>query len=313
MAVMAKLRSVWIDLAVYLAVRLLVCVIQALPLGAAQVLSAGAAWLAYHIDRRHRLVAIENLRHSYPDLGERAIDRLVREVYRHFCLLLVEIIHLPRKVHPTNWKQFVGYASEADGRRAVSYLLSGQPVLLLTGHFGNWEMGGYMMGLLGFKMFAIARPLDNQYLDRFLRGFREATGQKVLAKKGDFDNIEAVLASGGTLATMVDQDAGARGPFVEFFGRPASTHKAVALLALEHNVPLMVAGTARSGRAMRYQVHIEDFIRPQEYAGHPDAVRAITQRFTTALERVVRRFPEQYFWLHRRWKHQPVKPRRRVA
>jgi KDO2-lipid IV(A) lauroyltransferase len=110
------------------------------------------------------------------------------------------------------------------------------------------------------------------------------------------------------LATLGDQDAGPKGLFVDFFGRPASTHKAVALLALEHHVPLVVIGTPRVGEPMRYHITVEDVILPEEYEWQPDAVRAITQRFTDALERIIRRYPEQYLWLHRRWKNQP--PRR---
>ncbi len=185
--------------------------------------------------------------------------------------------------------------------------------MLVTGHFGNWELGGYAMAMLGFSSHAIARPLDNPFLDDYLRSFRERTGQKVLAKKGDFDEMQAILARGGILATLADQDAGQRGLFVDFFGRPASTHKAVALLSLEYNVPLVVIGTRKVGEPMRYRVDVGDVILPEEYQGKPDATRAITQRFTTALEKVVRAAPEQYFWLHRRWKHRPAAKKRRVA
>jgi KDO2-lipid IV(A) lauroyltransferase len=101
--------------------------------------------------------------------------------------------------------------------------------------------------------------------------------------------------------------------FVDFCGRPASTHKAVALLSLEYNVPLVVIGTTKIGEPMQYAVLVEDVVLPEEYAGRPDAVRQITQRFTTALERLVRRYPEQYFWLHRRWKHQPTKKKVKQA
>jgi KDO2-lipid IV(A) lauroyltransferase len=174
-------------------------------------------------------------------------------------------------------------------------------------------MAGYALGLLGFPAHAVARPLDNPYLDDFLRRFRERTGQKVLAKKGDFDQMQKILDAGGVIATLADQDAGQRGLFVEFFGRPASTHKAVALLALEHRVPMLVIGARNTGGPMRYQVIAQELILPEEYEGRPDAVRAMTQRFTTALERVVRTAPEQYFWLHRRWKHQPMSHRRRAA
>jgi KDO2-lipid IV(A) lauroyltransferase len=100
---------------------------------------------------------------------------------------------------------------------------------------------------------------------------------------------------------------------VDFFGRPASTHKAIALLALEHRVPLLVVGVRKVGEPLRYEVRAEDHILPEDYDGRTDAVRAMTQRFTAALERVVRASPEQYFWLHRRWKHQPVQRKEKRA
>lgn len=308
---MAKPRSIVKDYAVYLIVRFFVCLIQTLSLNAAHNLARWLAWLAYYVDRRHRLVARENLQHAFPDQHTNAErDALVRAVYRHFCTLLIEIIHLPRRLHATNWRQHLELPA---GGTTVGSLLSGRPLLIVTGHFGNWEMAGYVLGLLGFKTYAIARPLDNPFLDDFLRRFREATGQGILAKHGDFDQMQAILAQGGVIATLGDQDAGQRGLFVEFFGRPASTHKAIALLALEYQVPLLVVGTPKVAEPMRYRVEAEDLILPEDYRGRPDAVRAITQRFTTALERLVRRHPEQYFWLHRRWKHQPAQKKAKKA
>src|SRR5207249_8657403 len=175
---------------------------------------------------------------------------------------------------------------------------SDRPLLIVSGHFGNWGMGGYMLGLLGFRSYAVARPLDNPYLDEFLSRFRRRTGQKILAKKGDFYEMRRILAEGGVLATLADQDAGQRGLFVDFFGRPASTHKAIALLALDHRVPILVTTVRNLGAPLRYEVSLEELILPEDYEGQADAVRAITQRFTSALERGVRRAPEQYFWLH---------------
>jgi KDO2-lipid IV(A) lauroyltransferase len=299
---MSKPRSVVTDYLVYQAVRTLVAVIGLLPYRTACAVAECLAWLAYHLDARHRQVAADNLRHAFPgELSDTELDRRVRAVYRHFCVLLIDIIHLPRRLHPNNWRRHV----ELDQGRWVDLLLSGRPLLLVTGHFGNWELGGYVLGLLGFTTHAIARPLDNPYLDDYLRLFRERTGQKILAKKGDFDEMQGLLTSGGVLATLADQDAGQRGLFVDFFGRPASTHKAVALLALEYRVPLVVLGVPKVGADLRYHILMEDVIYPEEYEGRPDAVRAITQRYTSGLERLVRRYPAQYFWLHRRWKHQP--------
>ena len=308
---MSKSRSQLADYLVYIVIRMFVCLVQAIPFCSLPMLANGLAWLAYRVDRRHRLVAIDNLQHAFPTrftLGQ--LDRLVRTTYRHFCGVILEIIHLPRRINPYNC---ASYAEIPSNRHLVDWLLSDRPLLMVTGHFGNWEMAGYFLGLLGFTAHAVARPLDNLFVDEYLRRFREKTGQKLLAKHGDFEKMQSILDSGGVLATLADQDAGQRGLFVEFFGRPASTHKAVALLALEHRVPLVVVGARKVGEPMRYQLLIEDFILPEEYENRSDAVVAVTQRFTTALERMVRKAPEQYFWLHRRWKHQPVGRRRRVA
>jgi KDO2-lipid IV(A) lauroyltransferase len=300
---MSRPRSRVADYAVYLLVRLVVCVLQALSYEQARRAAAALAWLAYRLDRRHRLVADENLRHAYGEtVSADERDRLVRAVYRHFCNLLVEIVHIPRLLHPSNWRRHV---EMPNARRIVGCLLSGRPLLFVTGHFGNWELGGYVLGLLGFRTHAVARPLDNPYLDAFLRSFRERTGQGLLAKHGDFERMESLLANREIIATLGDQDAGQRGLFVEFFGRPASTHKAIALLSLEHRVPLLVIGVRKHGEPLRYQILAEDVILPEDYEGQPDAVRVMTQRFTAALERVARTAPEQYFWLHGRWKHQP--------
>jgi Kdo2-lipid IVA lauroyltransferase/acyltransferase len=309
---MSKPRSAVADYAVYFLVRTFVCVLQALSFSAACACANGLAWLAYRIDKRHREVARDNLRHAFPHLtSPEQRESLVRAVYRHFCTLLMEIIHVPRRLHTSNWRRHVQFR---EPYRLVSTLLSDRPMLLVTGHFGNWELGGYVLGLLGFKSHAIARPLDNPHLDDFLRTFRERTGQKLLAKKGDFDQMTAILSSHGMLATLADQDAGQRGLFVDFFGRPASTHKAVALLALEHRVPLLVIGVRKIGTPIRYEIVLEDVILPEEYEGSRlDAVKAITQRFTSALERIVRSTPEQYFWVHRRWKHQPAKKKSKQA
>ena len=291
------------DFAAYLALRLVVGIIQALTDWAARTLALTLAWLAYRIDARHRRVADENLRHAFPDLSAAARDRLVRGCFRHFATLLVEVARMPRKLHPHNWRDHVELA---DGGALATAMTSGRPVMLVGGHLGNWELAGYALGLLGFRTHAIARPLDNPYFDRYLRKFRERTGQRVLAKRGDFDQMTELMKRGGVLGTLADQDAGRRGLFVTFFNRPASTHKAIALMALEYNVLLLVVGVPKIAEPMRYRVILEDAIDPADYAGHPDAVIAITQRYTTALERIARRYPEQYFWLHRRWKHQPT-------
>jgi KDO2-lipid IV(A) lauroyltransferase len=310
-----KARRPAVDLAVYAAVRLFVCVVQGVPVRLAVAVAGGLARVAYRVDRRHRAVAADNLRHAFPDLPPDRIDRLVRGCYRHLCLLVVEIILLPRKLAVTNWRR---YATLENARPVLAALIDRRPTLIVTAHFGNWELAGYTLGLLGFRTHAIARVLDNPHLERFLKRFRQRTGQTIIAKKDDFDRLEGVLRAGGKVATLADQDAGPRGVFVDFFGRPASAHKAVALMAVEFGARMLVVGVPRVAEAdaagvFAYRIVCEDVIDPAEYAGRPDAVRAITQRYHAALERVIRRHPEQYFWLHRRWKTRPAARKRAAA
>lgn len=308
---MARPRSRIVDWLVYLLVRGGACAVQMLTDEAAAAAGELLGFLAYHVDRRHRRVADENLRHAFPLLSVSRHDRLVRGCFAHFAALLIEIARLPRKLGVGNWRQRVTLVG---GDKVVGAMTGGRPAMIVTGHLGNWELAGFALGLFGFRTHAVARTLDNQYLDDFLRRFRERTGQQVLAKKGDYERITDLLRANGVLATLMDQDAGARGLFVDFFGRPASTHKAIALMAMEYDVPLVIVGVPRvSRRPLHHHVVVEEVVEPSAFAGRPDAVRAITQRCTAALERLIRRHPDQYFWLHRRWKHQPAARGRRAA
>ena len=136
----------------------------------------------------------------------------------------------------------------------------------MTGHFGNWELAGYGLGALGLRTYAVSRPLDNPYLEAFLRRFRQHTGQTMLAKK-NLAQIHEALAKGGKVAVLADQGAGPRGLWVDFFGRRASTHKGVAVLALQHRAVLLVVGVRKVGEPMRYRVVVEDIVFPEEYSG----------------------------------------------
>jgi Kdo2-lipid IVA lauroyltransferase/acyltransferase len=301
-----KPRKPKVDLAVYLAVRFVFALLQAMPLRVALGFANTLAWLAYKIDKRHREVARENLKNAFPEWANdtKKIDGIVRDCYRHYCTMFVEIVVLPRKIHLHNWKS---YCQLLNGGWCIDSFLDDRPTFIVTAHYGNWEVAGYITGLVGLKSYAIARLLDNPHLERFLKTFRQKTGQTILAKKGDFDLITEVLAQKQVVATLGDQDAGERGLYVDFFNRPASTHKAIALLAMQYDVKMIVVGTPRVATPIRYELQPEEVIDPRDYRDVPTgkAVKEITERFTNAIERLVRRHPEQYFWLHRRWKHQP--------
>ena len=290
------------DYALYLALRAALCVLQALPTRAAVAAAESFAWLAYRIDKRHRVIARDNIRRAFPDWPEARVERTARGCFRHFALLVVEIAVLPRKLCVDNWRR---RASLVGGGTVVGSLLGRRPTLVVTAHFGNWELAGYVLGALGFRTYAIARVLDNPHVERFLKTFRQRTGQEIVAKKDDFDRLTGLLRAGAKVATLADQDAGPRGVFVEFFGRPASAHKAVALLALEYDAEMVVVGVPRVGDFLEYEIRTSARIDPRDFQGRPDAVKAITARYHQELEALIRRHPEQYFWLHRRWKTRP--------
>ena len=303
-----KHRRPAVDYLVYLTIRLIVAIAQAMSIEQSYAFARFLAAILYRLDKRHVAIGIENLEHAFGDrytAAER--DAIVRKVFLHFSMMLMEILHIPRKLHLTTWRETITLAGH---EKVVDRLLKGGPIIMLTGHFGNWEMAGYLFGVFGFPPHSVARTLDNPYLDRFLRSFRERTGQRMIPKSGGYDQMLDVLKRGGVLSFLADQDAGQNGLYVDFFGRPASTHKAIALLAIEHNAPVVVGYARRIGPGFRYEVGCPEIIEPSEWTGTADDARLLTQRYTAALEQIVRRDPEQYLWLHRRWKHQPGKRRK---
>jgi Kdo2-lipid IVA lauroyltransferase/acyltransferase len=298
-------------LAEYLAFKIIVCCVQALsPRMCARLAEGLATVIHYGLPRQWTRygVAGENIRAAFGDrYDEPAIERMVYRMWVSLFRMVTEIILLPRKLRLNNVLDAVAFRNKPDVVRA---LCSGRPVIVLSGHFGNWEMAVSIFGLFGFRMGLVARELDNPYLNRWFLKFRKFTGHRPISKKGGGGEMTALLERHGSVALLGDQDAGASGLFVDFFGRPASTFKSIALLAMEYKA-LICVGYARRlenetlpGGWPRFELGCEDVIDPLEYDS-ADALRQITQRYTAALERVVRRAPEQYFWVHRRWKSVP--------
>jgi KDO2-lipid IV(A) lauroyltransferase len=228
-------------------------------------------------------------------------------MWEHFFLMIVEVVHAPRKIHSTNWRDYVTL-HQAD--RIIRTLFDDRPTVVICGHYGNFELSGFVLGLFGFPTYTIARPLDNPYLDRFLNEFRGLTGQFILSKTGSAGQIQGILDRGGTLALLGDQYAGRKGCWVEFFGRLASSHKAIALFTLASNAPTMFCYTRRTAGPLSAELGLGDLLDPQTVSPDMLSVPAITQWYTSQLERTVRQAPEQYWWLHRRWKDTPGRKRR---
>ena len=299
---MAKPRSNLRNLLEYWALRLFAMFVHMFRVETNYVTARLMGDVMYLLDRRHRRIAHEHLRLSFPDWDEPTIRRVARQSMRHMVYLVVDMLFTPRLITPTTRQRYIRLHNMVESlRRAVR---QERGMIFVTGHFGNWEISGYMMATLGFPVVSVARPLDNPLLNQYLLGVRERTGQTILDKKGAVDQVDRILTDRGSLAFIADQDAGRRGMFVDFFGRAASTFKTIALVAARYEVPVVVAYTRRVG-AFRFEVGVQRIIDPSEWAGEDDPIRWLTQEYTRELENAVRRAPEQYLWLHRRWKHRP--------
>jgi KDO2-lipid IV(A) lauroyltransferase len=247
---MAKPRSRTADFGVYLAVKVVAGALLVMPIDWAVGLMRWLAHVAYRIDRRHREVAFDNLRQAFPGrYSERQLIRLVRGVYEHFALLLLEMLLIPRKLRAKRLERFFETLKGSDYFRVMT---SGRPIVLVTAHYGNWEAAAHILSVCGFHGHLVGRTMDNPFIDVDVRHFRERSGHKLLNKDGDVRAMREVLKKNGLLVTLADQDAGPRGLFVDFFGRPASTHKAIASLAHRHQAVILVGGARNAGGLLVY-------------------------------------------------------------
>ncbi|NLZ03980.1 MAG: lysophospholipid acyltransferase family protein [Phycisphaerae bacterium] len=260
-------------------------------------------WKHYH---RGRQRALENLRASFPGQSEEWIWQTGRRSFEQIVMLTIDVLFTPRLVKKYNWREYSRYKN---AEHAKWLMQERKGLLMVTGHYSNFEITGYLMGLFGFDLYSIARPLDNKYLNRFLYGVRERRGQKIIDKKGAAELMPQIVARGSTLGFIADQDAGKKGVFVDFFGRKASTYKSIGLVALTYNLPIVVGYSRRVGNRFFFEIGVTRIIFPQEWADKDDPLKWITAEYTKAIEAFVREDPTQYWWLHRRWKSRPREER----
>lgn len=275
-------------------------------------------WAGARFNRKRLDRAVDHLSEAFPDWPLERRRDLACRAYEHLFQLGVELAFAPRLLNEDGWLNHVD-ASQAG--RGLRELLSAGPAVMVTGHCGNWEVLGYTMALLGFRMHALYRPLDLEPLDRWVRATRSRRGLELVDKFGATERLPSILASGEPVAFVADQNAGDKGLFVPFFGRLASTYKSIGLVAIGARVPVVVGCATRVGApahhaddfvyddadlpGYRYTMAIHDVIRPHEWESQPDPLFYLTARYRRALEQAVRAAPEQYLWMHRIWKSRP--------
>jgi Kdo2-lipid IVA lauroyltransferase/acyltransferase len=300
---LARSNSAIVNWSQYLAVRGVAGFIQCFDVDQNLETAGLAGSIFGRLNPRRCARAADNIRASFPDWPEERIRSVAFESIRHmFQLFMVESMISPRLISPSSWSKYVRVG---DVSGLLDLLMRSEPAIFVTGHCGNWELLGCVLASIGYPLVALARPLDNPLLDDWMLRIREARGMTVVTKWGATPILQDTLRSGGRLGFIADQNAGDGGLFVPFFGRYASAYKSIGLLAMRYNVPIVAGGAKRVGERFQYQLHFADMIRPEDWANQPDPLFYITARYTRAIEAVVRGAPEQYLWIHRRWKSRP--------
>lgn len=261
-------------------------------------------FLRFLARKRDRDRALDNLRPAFGErYSEAELHRIARESLEHFAqVYLIELSLTPRLVNEWSWSRYVELGNVGP---ALRQLLSGGATIMVTPHFGNFELMGYTIARLGLPLSAVMRPLDNPLMTNFLETSRQSGGLTLLYKKGATDRAPQILQAGGTLCFIADQDAGRKGIFADFFGRKASWYKSIGLLAMQSRAPIIAGQMVRVRRGFRYRMEVERIIRPEEWEGREHPLQWITETFAAAMESAIRRHPEQYLWAHRRWKTRP--------
>ena len=293
-------------LAEYFCVRVVVCLLQMFPPEALRGWARGMAWLFTFAAPVRKAVVEENLQIAFPEWNAERRTECRRGMWEHLFLFIAEVAQAPRRIHITNYRDHIEFQNRDVFARTM---FDSRGVVFVTAHFGVFEMLGYNCGLTGFPNYSVARTLDNPYLDAFVARFRGATGQHLIDKEGGSEKMLQVLSQGGIVGVLADQYGGKKGCWVEFFGKPASTHKAIALLALSNDVPLVVVSCIRTTGPMQFLQRAHAVFDPRTAPPEMQTVPAVTQWFTAEFEKFIRETPEQYWWLHKRWKdHRKKKP-----
>ena len=298
-----KPRNRLLDYLQYLALRWVEMILCCFPVEANLYTACVLGDLMYVVDRKHRDRALGNLRRSFPGMAEAECRRIARRSMRQFFSFGVEFIFTTRLVRLESWRKFVELK---DFQTTLDLLLKkDRGLIMLTGHYGNWEILGYVLATLGFPTTSVARTLDNPYVNEFALGVRERRGQRIVDKRGMTVPVMQAISRCEPVGFIADQNAGSKGLFVDFFGRKASTYKAIGLLAMQNEVPIVIGYARRVEGAFRFHVGVQDIIYPADWQGQDDPLIYITQRYTAAIEQFVRDDPGQYLWIHRRWKTRP--------
>ncbi len=277
-------------------------ILGALPRPLARTLGLLLAGAVYHLHRRLRKVGLRNLEIAYPEMAAAERRKIVRGVFVSLGRQLAEFCRLPRYTRD-NVSQVAVYEGfenfDAAQRR-------GKGVLFLTAHLGGWEVGSFVHSIHGHAMRIVVRALDNPYLDRMVERYRTLHGNSTFEKQDFARGLISAMRAGETVGLLMDQNmTPPAGVFVEFFGVPACTASGIARVALRTDSSVVPAFTVWDDVRRKYRITFAPRLTlPKTGDDERDVVNA-TQLFTLVIEEYVRKYPDQWLWVHRRWKTRP--------
>ncbi len=250
---------------------------------------------------RLRRVGLSNLEKAFPEKDRAWCEDMLRASFRQLGFMAAELAHFDALTQD-NIGDIVGFES-VESERAFREMAERREAIIATGHFGNWELFGQAAGLMGAPIHIVHRPLKNARVDDLLTAVRGLAGTKVVYKHAAARDILRLLRKGALVAVPIDQHApGGSGVPVPFFGRPANTTLGPARLAQIAQVPIQVAVLARIGNTEKHRIVSRPPIPPPKRGKDPAALLEVTTQLNAQFESIVREYPEQWLWMHRRWR-----------
>lgn len=272
-----------------------------LPHSIARAICEILAILSYAFWPRLRSVGLYNLKLAFPEWDDRERRRVLRGEFRNLGRMLADFAYFPR-LNRQNIERLIiydGFENYDEARK------QGKGVLYLTAHFGNWELGSFAHGVYGYPCNFIVREMDNPCLDQLINGYRCASGGRAIEKREFARQVLAAFGRGEAVGVLIDQNMlPGEGIFVDFFGRPASTTTGPARVVRKTGVPIILGLVIWDAKLKKYRLRFDriDWI---ERADPEEEIAVNTANFTQRIEQYIRRYPDQWLWVHRRWKTRP--------
>jgi KDO2-lipid IV(A) lauroyltransferase len=281
------------------------CVVKtigALPRSLARLVGVALAQFIRVLHGKLRRVGMRNLQLAFPEMPARERGKLVRKVFTSLGRQFAEVCLFPRYT-AKNVSDAVIYDGFENFDRASQ---RGKGVLFLTGHLGGWELSAFAHSLYGHPLYFVMRPLDNPYLDELVRRYRTMHGNTPILKDDPVRELLRAMKQGSTVGILMDTNmTPPEGVFVDFFGIPACTASGLARIALRTDSAVVPGFTLWDPVLRKYRLRFDPALQLQRTGNNEEDILANTQLFTKVIEDFVRRYPDQWLWVHRRWKTRP--------